>query len=126
MFYKNVTGSRSPVSRAVSAEVRAILGAKRLSGKKLAELMDLSQNYVAKRLRDEAPFTLDDIDLMVDALDLDYSAATLISNAYDRYHDDIDGAMFLENAARSGSNAASDLGLAALDPGYNANEETDQ
>lgn len=88
--------------------------------------MDLSQNYVAKRLRDEAPFTLDDIDLMVDALDLDYSAATLISNAYDRYHDDIDGAMFLENAARSGSNAASDLGLAALDPGYNANEETDQ
>lgn len=39
-----------------------------MTGQKLASEIGLSQNYVAKRLRDEAPFTLDDIDKIAFAL----------------------------------------------------------
>ena len=58
-------GTRSAFGRAVAAEVRAILGAERMSGNALAKAIGLSQNYVAKRLRDEAPFTLDDLALIL-------------------------------------------------------------
>lgn len=45
------------------------MGALRLSGKALAAKVGLSQNYVAKRLRDEAPFTLDDVERIIDVVD---------------------------------------------------------
>lgn len=57
----------SSLARAVSADVRARLGAERRSGKWLAEQIGLSQNYVAKRLRDEAPFNLDDLAAIAEA-----------------------------------------------------------
>ena len=57
----------SSLARAVSADIRARLGAERRSGKWLAEQIGLSQNYVAKRLRDEAPFNLDDLAAIAEA-----------------------------------------------------------
>ena len=57
----------SSLARAVSADIRARLGAERRSGKWLAEQIGLSQNYVAKRLRDEAPFNLDDLATIAEA-----------------------------------------------------------
>lgn len=65
MYFEDLSGSKSSLARAVSAEIRARLAAQRTSGKKLAETVGLSQNYIAKRLRDEAPFTIDDIELIV-------------------------------------------------------------
>lgn len=60
----------SSLARAVSADIRARLGAERRSGKWLAEQIGLSQNYVAKRLRDEAPFNLDDLAAIAEAFDI--------------------------------------------------------
>ena len=87
MYVENSSGSKSSLARAVSAEIRARLAAKRISGKKLAHHIGLSQNYVAKRLRDEAPFTIDDIELIVEALDVEEEAAHFISAAYERQGD---------------------------------------
>jgi hypothetical protein len=61
----------SSLARAVRADIRARLGAERRSGKWLAEQIGLSQNYVAKRLRDEAPFNLDDLAANAEAFWLD-------------------------------------------------------
>jgi len=81
-FYE---GTTSTLGRAVSAHIRAQLGAQRISGKTLAARIGLSQNYVATRLRDEKPFTLDDVDAIVTALDLHVSAAEFIKAAHDIY-----------------------------------------
>lgn len=56
------------LARAVSAEVRAAMGRHRMSGMTLAGLTGMSQNYIAKRLRDEAPFTINDIENICNAL----------------------------------------------------------
>lgn len=42
-----------------------------MTGQKLAHAIGLSQNYVAIRLRDEKPFTLDDLEKVADALGTD-------------------------------------------------------
>ena len=60
------------LARAVSAEVRAAMGRHRVSGMQLAGLSGMSQNYIAKRLRDEASFTINDIQNICDALNEDY------------------------------------------------------
>lgn len=57
-----------PLAIAFAAEVRAAMGRHRFSGNALAAATGMSQNYVAKRLRDEAPFTLNDIEKICDAL----------------------------------------------------------
>lgn len=66
----------SLLQRCVSAEIRARLAASRSSGLELAQNIGKSQNYVAKRLRDEAPFTIDDIEKIVTYFDphSDYQA----------------------------------------------------
>lgn len=57
------TGARTVLARAVSAEIRARIGADRsLTGQLLAQKIERSQNYVAERLRDEKPFSIDDIE----------------------------------------------------------------
>jgi len=56
------------LARTVSAEVRAAMGRHRVSGMQLAGLTGMSQNYIAKRLRDEAPFTVNDIENICNAL----------------------------------------------------------
>jgi transcriptional regulator with XRE-family HTH domain len=60
------------LARAVSAEVRAAMGRHRISGMQLASLTGKSQNYIATRLRDESPFTVNDIQTICDALGEDY------------------------------------------------------
>lgn len=50
-----------------------------MSGIQLAALTGISQNYVAKRLRDEAPFTLNDIERICDVLEEDFTE--LMTNA---------------------------------------------
>ena len=61
-----------PLAIAVAAEVRAAMGRRRVSGIQLASLTGISQNYIAKRLRDEAPFTLNDIERICVALEENY------------------------------------------------------
>lgn len=75
-------GTHSIFARAIAAEVRAMSAASRISGKQLAMAIGLSQNYLAKRLRDEAPLTLDDIDAIGQWFDL--PAGDIIKNAADR------------------------------------------
>lgn len=55
------------------------MGRQRVSGIQLAAMTGISQNYVAKRLRDEAPFTLNDVERICEVLGEDY--ITLITNA---------------------------------------------
>lgn len=59
-------------ARLVSAEVRSQMGIRRVSGLWLAGTCDFSQNYLSKRLRDELPFTLNDVEEIADAMGLDY------------------------------------------------------
>lgn len=68
-----------PLARAVAAEIRAAMGRHRKSGLQLATATGLSQNYLAKRLRDEAPFTINDIEKICTVLEEDF--ATLMASA---------------------------------------------
>jgi transcriptional regulator with XRE-family HTH domain len=61
----------------------------RLSGVSLAQRMERSQNYVAKRLRDEMPFTLDDVEDIVDALELEISPEVFIAQAAERNGEEV-------------------------------------
>lgn len=59
------SGSKTVFARCISAEIRSrIAVAKDVTGQKLAVKIGRSQNYVAERLRDEKPFTVDDIELV--------------------------------------------------------------
>jgi transcriptional regulator with XRE-family HTH domain len=60
-------------AKAVSAQVRSLMGIQRMTGLRLSQLTTLSQNYLAKRLRDELPFTLNDIHLLAQALGVTYT-----------------------------------------------------
>jgi transcriptional regulator with XRE-family HTH domain len=53
------------------------MGKRWLSGAKLAQATGLSQNYLSKRLRDELPFTLNDLDRIGRALGIDPSILAL-------------------------------------------------
>lgn len=64
-------GGPGRAARAVSAEVRAAMGRHRTSGLQLAGLAGMSQNYLAKRLRDEKPFTINDLEQICSALNED-------------------------------------------------------
>jgi len=66
-----------PLAVAVAAEVRAAMGRARVSGNQLSKLTGMSQNYIATRLRDEAAFTISDIQRICDALEEDYRALFL-------------------------------------------------
>lgn len=71
-----------PLARAVSAEVRATMARHRISGAKLASLAGMSQSYISRRLLDDAPFTLNDVEAICRALDerpSDFMAAALRS-----------------------------------------------
>lgn len=47
------------------------MGRHRISGNQLAALTGVSQNYIASRLRDESPFTVNDIENICKALNED-------------------------------------------------------
>lgn len=71
-----------PFARALSAEVRAILARQRITVKRLAEDSGMSPTYLGKRLRDEASFTLNDIESICEALDEDLQA--FVNSAIER------------------------------------------
>lgn len=60
-----------PFARAVANQVQHALVDHRVSQTKLAEMIDRSQSYVSKRLRNEAQFTANDIEDICRVLDED-------------------------------------------------------
>ncbi|AOT04715.1 hypothetical protein ASPU41_16720 [Arthrobacter sp. U41] len=58
------------MASSMSAVIRDDMGRHRLSGNRLAAMAGVSQNYMAKRLRDDAPLTLDDVEVISAALDV--------------------------------------------------------
>lgn len=62
------------------------MAALRTSGKSLAGQVGMSQNYLATRLRDEKPFTLDDLEAVILALDHD-NTESFIADALARHSD---------------------------------------
>lgn len=84
IFMSMPTGKQSesgPLARAIAAEVRAAMGRHRVSGNQLATMTGISQNYIAKRLRDEASFTLNDIERICNALNEKFVDLVLRSEA---------------------------------------------
>jgi|SRR5690625_1240797 len=77
-------GATTAFAQAVAAEVRAELAAQRISGSELAKRVGLSQNYIATRLRDEKPFTLDDIEMIRSALGAAVECHEFIARAWAR------------------------------------------
>lgn len=66
------TGSESVLARCVTYEVRAQLGKDRMNQREFATRLGFSShNYISVRLRDEKPFTLDDVDKMCRLWDID-------------------------------------------------------
>ena len=63
------TPESGPTARAISEEVRVAMARRRITAKELAESAGMSANYLGKRLRDEAPFTFNDIEAICKALD---------------------------------------------------------
>lgn len=75
-------GVNRTLSRAVSAEIRGLRGRHNISVRALvarAALDNPSLNYLAERLRDEKPFTLEDVDRIADVFGM--SGADLIQQA---------------------------------------------
>ena len=66
-------------ARAVSAEIRASMGRQRLNGVQLAGKARMSRDYLGKRLRNEAPFTLNDIEAICKALGEDLGEFLIVS-----------------------------------------------
>jgi len=56
------TPAAGPFARAISAEVRATLARQNMTVKDLAAACGLSQGYLGKRLRDEAPLNANDFE----------------------------------------------------------------
>jgi DNA-binding phage protein len=57
-----------PLSRAFSAHVRMVMARDRITAQGLAEAAGLSRSYLGKRLRDEVPFTLNDVEAISSTL----------------------------------------------------------
>lgn len=68
---KGVTPESGPFARAISAEVRATLARQNMTVKDLAAACGLSQGYLGKRLRDEAPLNANDFESICKALGKD-------------------------------------------------------
>lgn len=68
------TTHQTQLAKAVSAEIRAEMARQvpQITGIGLAGQIGVSQNYLAKRLRDEAPLNLDDIAAICDTIQLPF------------------------------------------------------
>lgn len=60
------------IAKATSAEIRAEMARLRVTGHELARAIGKSQNFLAKRLRDELPFTINEVDSIAIALGTTY------------------------------------------------------
>ena len=58
-------------ARAVSAQIRAAMALRRISGAQLASKAERSQSYISKRLRDESAFTANDVEIICEVLGVD-------------------------------------------------------
>lgn len=66
------TGTQTILARCLSAELRGLIAKWRWNQRQFAKGAGWrTHNYVAKRLRDEAPFTLDDYERICEAYELD-------------------------------------------------------
>ncbi|AYN58110.1 helix-turn-helix DNA binding protein [Arthrobacter phage Peas] len=75
-----------PFARAITEAIRLAMTRRRVSGAQLAERTSRSQTYISKRLRNEVPFTANDIEEICKALDEDlmkllYAAAREMAHA---------------------------------------------
>lgn len=61
----------SPLARAFSSHVRVVMADKRVTAQALAEDAGVSRSYLGKRLRDEASFTLTDVEMISRALGME-------------------------------------------------------
>ncbi|WGL50675.1 helix-turn-helix transcriptional regulator [Nocardioides sp. BP30] len=87
-------GTQTALARAVAAEVRALMAVERISVRELALSAGFrSHNYLAIRLRDEKPLTLDDVEMICAALGEE--PTDLLQRAVDQHH-----ARFIEDANR--------------------------
>jgi DNA-binding phage protein len=59
-----------PLARAFSGRVRMVMARDRVTAQALAEACGLSRSYLGKRLRDEVPFSLNDVQAISEALGL--------------------------------------------------------
>jgi transcriptional regulator with XRE-family HTH domain len=71
---RNIDQTPGEWAQAINNTIRHLLVEKRMTGRKLAEHMNRSNTYVAKRLRGEAAFTLNDIDTMGKSMGFDGGA----------------------------------------------------
>lgn len=86
------------ISRAVTAEVRAQLSARKLSLTWLANEIGLKKAYFTIRMRDERPLNLDEVDLIAHSLGLE--ADELIALAMDRQSEQLLTASMEEQEGR--------------------------
>jgi transcriptional regulator with XRE-family HTH domain len=78
------------LARAVSAEIRATLARQNMLIKDLAKQSGISQGYIGKRLRDEAPLNLNDLQAICDVFGKD--VVGFMSAAIDAAEPDTKGA----------------------------------
>ncbi|GAP53827.1 hypothetical protein AHiyo6_03920 [Arthrobacter sp. Hiyo6] len=60
-----------PLARAFSAHVRKVMERDGVTASALAVATGVSRNYLSKRLRDEVPFTLNDVEAVSTALGIE-------------------------------------------------------
>ena len=68
------SGSQSPpgpLARAISAQFRILMAEQNWTAVGLARAAGLSRSYLGKRLRDEAAFTSNDIEALLEVLGVD-------------------------------------------------------
>lgn len=82
-------GTETPFARAVAAEIRGVMAARRLTLRDVAKGAGFkSHNYLATRLRDEKPLTLDDVDRVAQYFSDDsqeWETWRFIQRAYDNH-----------------------------------------
>jgi len=61
----------SPLARAFSRHVRRAMADQRITAQALGEATGISRSYLGKRLRDEASFTLTDVETISNVLGLE-------------------------------------------------------
>lgn len=65
------------------------MGAQRWSANRLAPLARMSQNYLSVRLRDEKPFTLDDVEALLEVLAPGQDWWHFFKEASERHSEDV-------------------------------------
>lgn len=103
-------GTASVFARTISAEIRARMAAQRITGRKMADLTGMSHSYLAKRLRDALPFTLDDLDRILGVWDED--GPSFMEAAWNNHFERI---AFEAEDARAAARPAGDLDRARID-----------